>query len=87
MPKLPPAGGYPEAVDTVTQALLGATVGQAGFSHRLGRRALWWGAIAGTIPDLDVLAIAVDGPFAQLRYHRGVTHSLWFGFAAGPPLG
>jgi inner membrane protein len=74
-------------MDTVTQALLGAAVGQAGFSHRLGRRALVWGAVGGVIPDLDVLAIAVDGPFAEFRYHRGITHSLFFGPVVGPLLG
>ena len=74
-------------MDTVTQALLGAAVGQAGFSHLLGRRALVWGAIGGVIPDLDVLAVAIDGPFAEFKYHRGITHSLWFGPVLGPLLG
>jgi inner membrane protein len=74
-------------MDTVTQALLGAAVGQAGFSQRLGRRALVWGAVGGVIPDLDVLAIAVDEPFAEFRYHRGITHSLLFGPVVGPLLG
>jgi len=44
-------------VDTPTQALLGAVVGQAGFSHKLGKRALWWGALGGAIPDFDLLPI------------------------------
>ncbi len=79
--------GYPPSMETVTQALLGAAVGQAGFSHRLGRRALVWGAVAGVLPDLDVLAIAVAGPFAEFRYHRGITHSLFFGPVVGPLLG
>jgi inner membrane protein len=74
-------------MDTVTQALLGAAVGQAAFSHRLGRRAVLWGAVGGVIPDLDVLTIAVQGPFAEFRYHRGITHSLFFGPAVGPLLG
>lgn len=74
-------------MDTVTQALLGAAVGQACFSHRLGRRAVVWGAVGGVLPDLDVLAVAVQGPFAEFRYHRGVTHSLWFGPVVGPALG
>jgi inner membrane protein len=74
-------------MDTVTQALLGAAVGQACFSHRLGRRAALWGAVGGVLPDLDVLAVAVDGPFAEFKYHRGVTHSLWFGPVVGPALG
>jgi inner membrane protein len=74
-------------VDTATQALLGATIGQVGFVERLGRRALWWGALAGTIPDLDVLAVATHGPFGEFLYHRGATHALWFGPVVGPALG
>lgn len=74
-------------MDTVTQALLGAVVGQAGFSHRLGRRAVVWGAVGGILPDLDVVAVAFGGPFAEFRYHRGITHSLCFGPVVGPLLG
>jgi inner membrane protein len=74
-------------VDTVSQALLGAAVGQACFSHRLGRRAALWGAVGGILPDLDVLTVAVQGPFAEFKYHRGVTHALWFGPVVGPFLG
>jgi len=73
-------------VDTVTQALLGAAIGQAGFSGTLGRRAKWWGAAAGLLPDIDVIAAATHGPFGELLYHRGFTHSLWFAFVAGPIL-
>ena len=74
-------------MDTVTQALLGAAVGQAGFSQKLGRRALVWGAVGGLLPDLDVLVMAGGDPFAEFVYHRGSTHSLWFGPVAGPILG
>ncbi len=74
-------------MDTATQALLGAVVGQAGFAHRLGRRAVVWGAVGGLIPDLDVLAVATHGPFGEFLYHRGPTHALWFGPVVGPLLG
>jgi inner membrane protein len=74
-------------MDTVTQALLGATVGQAGFVHKLGRRAIWWGAVGGLLPDLDILAIVTHGPFAEFRFHRGITHAIWVGPVVGPLLG
>jgi len=74
-------------MDTVTQALLGAVVGQATFSHKLGGRALVVGAIGGVVPDLDVIAIATHGPFGEFVHHRGFTHSLWFGPVVGPMLG
>lgn len=53
----------------------------------LGRRALGWGALVGMAPDLDVLLAPLHGGFGELLYHRGTTHSLWFGFVAGPLLG
>lgn len=74
-------------MDIVTQAVLGAVVGQAGFSHKLGRRALGWGAIIGILPDLDVIVKLSSNPFAEILYHRGITHSLWFGPVLGPVLG
>jgi inner membrane protein len=74
-------------MEPITQGLLGAAVAQAGFAHRLGRRALFWGALVGMAPDLDVLAAPLHGGFGELLYHRGTTHSLWFGGVVGPPLG
>ncbi|MGE4652399.1 MAG: metal-dependent hydrolase [Myxococcota bacterium] len=74
-------------MDSATQALLGAVVGQAGFSHKLGRRALVWGAIGGLLPDLDVFAGLATEPFGEWVHHRGTTHALWFGPVLGPPLG
>jgi inner membrane protein len=74
-------------MDTPTQALLGAVVGQACFSRKLGKRALWWGALGGAIPDLDVISVAFAGPWAEFLYHRGPTHALWFGPVAGSLLG
>lgn len=73
-------------MDPLTQALLGATFGQAGFGHRLGRRAAAWGAVGGVIPDLDIVA-AATGPMGEFLYHRGPTHSLWFGPVAGAAIG
>ena len=73
-------------MDTVTQALLGATVGQAFFGRALGPRALAWGAVGGLLPDLDIAASAVD-PMGEWLYHRGPTHALWFGPVVGPVLG
>ncbi len=74
-------------MDTPTQALLGAVVGQAFFSRKLGRRALIWGALAGAVPDMDILPIVFLGPWGDVLYHRGPTHALWFGPLAGALLG
>lgn len=74
-------------MDIITQGILGAVVGQAGFSRKLGRRALGWGAVIGMLPDLDVIVEVTSNPFAEVLYHRGVTHSIWFGPVIGPLLG
>lgn len=66
--------------------MLGAAAGEAAAGRRLGRRALVWGALAGTLPDLDVLASPFLTDPEALRFHRGVTHSLFFAFVAAPLL-
>lgn len=74
-------------MDSPTQMLLGATIGQTCFGQKLGRRAAWWGAVGGTIPDLDVVVIPFLGRIGEFVYHRGPTHSLVFGPIVGPLLG
>lgn len=74
-------------MDTLTQIALGATIGQAVGARRLGRLAVAAGAVGGLIPDLDVLVVPLLGPLAEWQYHRGVTHSLFFGPILGTALG
>jgi len=73
-------------MDTVTQAVFGAVIGQAGFQSKLGWRALAAGAALATAPDLDVV-MSLSDPFNEWRHHRGVTHSLLFGPIVGPLFG
>lgn len=73
-------------MDTFTQAALGAAVGQAAFSRRLGRHAVWVGALLGALPDLDVIS-GLLGPWASMVHHRGATHSLFFAPLMAPVLG
>jgi inner membrane protein len=63
-------------VDSLTQAVLGAAVGEALLGKRLGNRALVWGAVVGTLPDLDVLLMPLLDNAADLWWHRGPSHSL-----------
>lgn len=74
-------------MDTLTQIALGATIGQAVGGRRLGRVAVAAGAVGGLIPDLDVLVVPLLGPLAEWQYHRGITHSLFFGPIVGTALG
>ena len=73
-------------MDSFTQAVLGGAVGHAVGGRRLGRRAALWGAVAGTLPDLDVLAAPFQDAAQALHFHRGVTHGLVFSLVAGPLL-
>ncbi len=73
-------------MDTLTQGLLGASVGQALYARRLGRRAVVWGALVALAPDLDIVLHAVS-PMADWLYHRGPTHALAFGPVVGPVIG
>lgn len=73
-------------MEPVTQGLLGATFGQALCGRALGRRALRWGAVAGLLPDVDVV-MNFTGPMGEFLYHRGITHSVWFGPVVGSLLG
>lgn len=63
-------------VDSLTQATLGAAVGELLLGRRMGNRALAWGALFGTLPDLDVLLSPFFGTATDLWWHRGPSHSL-----------
>ncbi len=63
-------------MDSITQAALGAAVGEAVLGKRLGNRALLWGAIFGTLPDLDILFFPFLDTVGRLVHHRGASHSL-----------
>ena len=74
-------------MDSLTQIALGAAAGHAARGPKLGRAAALWGAAAGTLPDLDILAYPFLDPAGELIHHRGITHGLAFAFVAGPALG
>ncbi len=74
-------------MDSLTQIVLGAAVGEAAIGKKVGNKAMLWGAIAGTIPDLDVLTkFFVDNVTAN-EWHRGFSHSILFSIIASPILG
>ena len=67
-------------MDSITQIVLGAAVGEAVLGKKLGNRAMIWGGIAGTIPDLDVFTSGLMTELEALAFHRGPSHSLLFAF-------
>lgn len=67
-------------MDLLTQGVLGASVAYVASGRVLGRRkAVGFGALFGMLPDADMLIQYVSSnPLAELIYHRGITHSLFF---------
>jgi len=67
--------GNGKDMDSLTQLTFGAACGEAVLGIKVGRKALVWGAVLGTLPDLDVF-IPLGGPVNDFVYHRGFSHSL-----------
>lgn len=70
-------------MDSVTQIALGAAVAETVMQNKVGRKASLWGAICGTLPDLDVL-IPLGDPVSDFTYHRAASHSFFFMILATP---
>lgn len=74
-------------MDSLTQIVLGAAVGEAVLGRKIGNKAMFYGAIAGTIPDLDVFASHFTDTVSALAIHRGFTHSILFSVLFGVLFG
>lgn len=62
-------------MDSLSQFVLGAAVGGAVVGHRAGGKALAWGGVIATLPDLDVLIPLAD-PVSRFTWHRSASHSI-----------
>ena len=71
-------------MDSLTQIILGAAIGEAVLGRKIGNKAMLYGAIAGTIPDLDVLSAFFTDKVTSLEMHRGFTHSIFFSVLFAP---
>ncbi|MCC8361083.1 metal-dependent hydrolase [Salinimicrobium sediminilitoris] len=74
-------------MDSLTQIVLGAAVGEAVLGRKVGNKAMLYGAIAGTIPDLDALAGNFTDTITAIEVHRGFSHSIVFAVLAAPVFG
>ncbi|MFK7843828.1 MAG: metal-dependent hydrolase [Rhodothermales bacterium] len=74
-------------MDSLTQFVLGAAVGEATLGKKEGNKAMLWGGIAGTIPDLDILIYPFVPEVQELAIHRGLSHSFVFALLAPIPFG
>lgn len=76
-------------MDSLTQIVLGAACGEAVLGKKIGNKALLFGAIGGTIPDLDVIVGSwlYSNEIDAMLFHRGFMHSIVFSILAALLLG
>lgn len=74
-------------MDSLTQIVLGAAVGEVVLGKKVGNKAILYGAIAGTIPDLDIFASHFTDTVTSLLIHRGFSHSALFAVLFAPLFG
>lgn len=63
-------------MDSISQAVLGGCIQGSILGKQQGRKAYVYGALLGTLPDLDVL-IQYANPIDAMTHHRGFSHSLF----------
>ncbi len=71
-------------MDSLTHIALGACIGEAFFEKGFGKKAMLWGMLAQSIPDIDFLASTWMSTPDALLAHRGFTHSILFGLLIVP---
>jgi inner membrane protein len=71
-------------MDSITQIVLGAACGEIALGKKIGNKALLFGAIGGTIPDLDVFVgrLLYSNEIQAMAFHRGFMHSILFAIIA-----
>ncbi|MCV9927872.1 metal-dependent hydrolase [Flavobacterium sp. LS1R49] len=74
-------------MDSFTQIVLGIATAELCAGKKLQRKTLLYGAILGTIPDLDVVVGQFLNPVEGVAIHRGLSHSLLFFLLLSPILG
>ena len=65
-------------MDSLTQAALGAAVGEVVLGQASRGKGAILGAIIGTIPDLDILVTPFFNELQKISVHRGYSHSIIF---------
>ncbi|MEO8961024.1 MAG: metal-dependent hydrolase [Ginsengibacter sp.] len=65
-------------MDSLTHIALGACIGEAFFEKGFGKKAMVWGALAQSIPDIDFISTFWLTTPEALLAHRGFTHSILF---------
>ncbi len=73
-------------MDTLTHTVVGACLGEAIAGKQMGKKAMFWGAVANNLPDIDVAVGFWSNETKTLLLHRGITHSILFAVVMSPLL-
>ncbi len=65
-------------MDSLTHIVLGACIGEVFAGRQVGKKAMFWGALMQSLPDVDFVASFWMNPVNDLLAHRGFTHSFLF---------
>ena len=71
-------------LDSLTHIALGACMGEAFAGKKIGKKAMLWGILAQSIPDIDFIASFWLNTSDNLLAHRGITHSILFAIIITP---
>lgn len=63
-------------MDSLTQAALGAAIGEAVLGKKIGNKGMLLGAAVATLPDLDVIFLPLFDQVQRISIHRGYSHSI-----------
>jgi inner membrane protein len=67
-------------MDSLTHIAIGACIGELFLEKKIGKKAMLYGAIAASLPDIDFIASFWLSTTDDLLAHRGFTHSFLFAF-------
>ena len=73
-------------MDSLTHFTIGACMGEAFAGKTVGKKAMLWGALAQSLPDIDFIASFWMKTSSNLLAHRGFTHSFLFCILITPLL-
>lgn len=74
-------------MDSLTQIVLGIAVAEVCAGKELKNRTFLYGAILGTLPDLDVVVGSFMNDVDGVSIHRGISHSLFLFLILSPIFG
>lgn len=74
-------------MDSFTQIALGIAIAEVCAGKKLKNKTVLYGAVLGTIPDLDIVVGLFLNPVDAILIHRGISHSLFLFLFLSPILG